>query len=238
MLKYLSHIVLIYLYCNCSVAAEPTPLESASSVPLNTEVTPEISIENTTPIRLTAEQMLERLEDTEGENIKLNDNGDVILNESEQWDCVHQKASGLTWEVKTSSGLRDKTNTYTWVTADSETSSFVSWFENVQGKCIGESRCDTSSYIAVLNQQQLCNFSDWRLPTRTELENLIVMNNAKNQANIDNKLFPNTLPSWYWTDSINETHPDYVWYVLFRSGTTLSDKKHHPKHLRLVRGSL
>ena len=189
-------------------------------------------------MNITLEQMNTMLKEAPGKMVKIDKNGEILTGDATRWDCLHQKSSTLTWEVKTTSGIRDKTNTYTWTELHPEQNSLVSWFENIQGKCTGQARCETSDYVAKINRLKLCNFSDWRLPTKAELESLITMNSAKGEAKIDLRYFPNSQASWYWTADINEDHPEFAWYVLFKNGISLSDKKDNPKHIRLIRGSL
>lgn len=226
-------------YCTLASAANPLANATATDTTLSnhTSSTEQSDVE-TSPTLLSFDQMLTMLDESLETTIKLDNKGVVLTQDSEQWDCIHQKTSGLTWEVKKLSGLRDKSNTYTWVENTPDDTPISSWFENDQGKCTGEARCDTSSYVTILNQQKLCNFADWRLPTKSELESLIQIENARLDAKIDSRYFPNTLASWYWTADENEKQPEYAWYVLFRKGVTLSDKKHNPKHLRLVRGTM
>ena len=56
----------------------------------------------------------------------------------------------------------------------------------------------------------------WRLPTREELEGLLMMKAAP--AKLDNKVFPNTPLKQFWTTT--EESSRYVWTVDFRFGST------------------
>ena len=239
MLKILSTTLFALVFSHVTLAATPKTNNISPEVfPGPFFSAPDTEPEEKTPPRLTLEQMSKRIDEAKGKTIKLNNDGDVLDTEAAQWDCIHHKISGLTWEVKTKSGLRDQANTYTWIAPQAADTTLLSWFKNDSGKCTGESRCDTSSYAEIINQQHLCNFSDWRLPTRAELESLVKMDQPRHAAKVNTHHFPNTLPSWYWTANLNENAPEHVWYVLFRNGTSISDKKENPKHVRLVRGSL
>lgn len=231
--KYL-FITIAIAYCSHASSAEPTA-DSSLNAPIHA-VGRAAADNASAPLSL--DQMLAMLDESKETNIKLDNKGFIQITDTKHWDCLHQKTSGLTWEIKTNSGLRDKTNTYTWIINKPNQGEWMSWFENTQGKCTGSARCETADYIAKINQQRLCNFSDWRLPTKKELESLIKMGAAKEAAKINSQYFPNTQASWYWTADINENYPDYAWYVLFKNGVTLSDKKLNPKHVRLVRGNL
>lgn len=234
MLKKYLLIAIALTYCSHVSSAEPI---SDSSLNAQTPVAVNTAADNA-PALQSLDQMLAMLGESKQKNIKLDNKGVIQTTDSERWDCLHQKTSGLTWEIKTNSGLRDKTNTYTWIINKPDQGELVSWFNNTQGKCTGNARCETADYIAKINQQKLCSFSDWRLPTKVELESLLKMGTAKKAAKIDSLYFPNTQASWYWTADVNENYPEYAWYVLFKNGVTLSDKKLNPKHVRLVRGNL
>ena len=45
---------------------------------------------------------------------KLDANGNALPASATSWDCVRDNVTGLIWEVKTTSGLRSWSNTYTW----------------------------------------------------------------------------------------------------------------------------
>jgi len=234
-------LLALFLFANStySLAAETNtdaPINPIAQSEKTNQDSPNDVVSITPP--LTLEQMLVKLKEAKGRMVKMDKSGKILTDDPATWDCLHQKSSGLTWEIKSNSGLRDKTNTYTWTEAIAQQGELTAWYKNIQGKCTGNARCETSAYIEKINQLKLCNFSDWRLPTKAELKSLVTMNRAKGEAKIDAMYFPNTLASWYWTADTNENHPDFAWYVLFKNGISLSDKKDNPKHLRLVRGTL
>ncbi len=153
--------------------------------------------------------------------------------DSETWSCVADTQTALVWEVKTiDGGVRDTTHSYSWFDPDLDSQAGVA----DGGRCSGGVKCDTHHYQVSLNQQRLCGFDDWRLPTREELKTLIKMKAKKSSATIDENFFPGAAASWYWTASSNDSNPGYAWYVLFRNGIPLNDLKARPKHVRLVRG--
>jgi hypothetical protein len=88
-----------------------------------------------------------------------------------------------------------------------------------------------------MNEQKLCGYSDWRLPTREEMETLIDYNTSAKHVTINTTYFPEAVPSWYWTATENSQRDNFAWYVLFRNGIALNDLKERPKHVRLVRGN-
>ena len=164
--------------------------------------------------------------------IKYSITGETVESKAEQWNCVYDTKNGLMWEVKSKSDkLRNSENLYSWFNPEFSTVKGVS----DGGRCKGDINCDTNSYIEEMNQQKYCGHNDWRLPTREEMLGLINYGNGTNETKINTEYFPETLPSWYWTSSSNESHPEFAWYVLFKNGMPLNDLKENPKHIRLVR---
>jgi hypothetical protein len=162
------------------------------------------------------------------------DNNGVVATGDAPWSCVKDNHSDLVWEVKTKDGgPRDADNLYTWFDPAQRGQSGV----EDGGRCSGSIDCDTYSYQVAMNARNLCGYSDWRLPTREELQSLVVFDSDQTRATIDENYFPAAAASWYWTASTNQRRPEYAWYVLFRNGIPLNDLKARPKHIRLVRGN-
>ena len=78
-------------------------------------------------------------------------------------DCVKDNATGLFWEQKTDNvrSIRHKD----WKYQKSNGPFGVA--------CGALTQCDTTSYLKKLNADNYCGYSDWRLPTRTELLGLV-----------------------------------------------------------------
>lgn len=164
--------------------------------------------------------------------IKYDSNGNLIEADEKQWSCVFDTKSGLMWEVKSrEDSLRYPENLYSWYSPEYNTLQGVT----DGGRCKGGIACDTHSYVEAMNRKKFCGHNDWRLPTDKEMLGLVSYESGPNNIKIDTSFFPNTLPSWYWTASSNESHPEYAWYVLFKNGLPLNGLKENPKHIRLVR---
>ena len=166
--------------------------------------------------------------------VKIANSGQPVDAKADRWECVEDKSSKLTWEVKRNDGgIRDKDYSYSWLLGNDGKNKGVS----NGGRCKGGVKCDTYSYVRAINEQKLCGYSDWRLPTREEMETLVDYNTTENDATINKAYFPEAVPSWYWTATENPQRENFAWYVLFRNGVALNDLKERPKHIRLVRGS-
>ena len=215
------------------VAADvPEPVPALASVAAVASIEPVMPVANE-DIKSDAAAAMVAV--SESNFIKISDSGRALAENEAQWECVQDKSNNLTWEVKKNDGgIRDRDHSYSWLVRSNGKDRGVS----NGGRCTGGVNCDTSSYVRALNEQKLCGYSDWRLPTREELETLVEYNKAQNGVMIDSRFFPEAVPSWYWTASENPHSTDYAWYVLFQNGVALNDLKERPKHIRLVRGDL
>lgn len=75
--------------------------------------------------------------------------------------------------------------------------------------------------------------SDWRVPTRAELQSLIDRN-QKEGVKTDQAAFPDC-PSCFWTCETYEPDPAYAWFVDFDVGGAGAYNKSDNKFVRLVR---
>jgi len=94
------------------------------------------------------------------------------------WDCVKDNITGLTWEVKTQDGgLRDMNSLYT----------------QLGSGAVG----DVGRYVQDVNAMGLCGHTDWRVPSPTELQSLIVYGQSMKNSmpKMDTKFFPDA----YWS---------------------------------------
>jgi len=131
--------------------------------------------------------------------------------------CVKDNITGLVWEGKETSGTRAGGNTYTHL-----------------GNGLAN---DTSGHVAAANTANLCGFSDWRVPTRQELLNIVDFGRTT-APTINVSWFPNTAASKYWSVESNSTNSDNAWYVSFEYGHSSFDALATSNALRLVRGSV
>jgi hypothetical protein len=148
------------------------------------------------------------------------------------WACTQDNVTGLIWEVKTTSGLRSQSHSYTWYSSDTATNG-GSVGTVSGGSCFATGRCDTEKFVADVNAAGLCGASNWRMPAVKELESIADLGRV-NPA-IDPTYFPNTPASYFWSASAVASYSNYAWYVYFGYGNASSDNKGFTYRVRLVR---
>ena len=163
---------------------------------------------------------------------KMSSAGEIIAQDSEKWSCVVDNNNSLIWEVKSDKkGVQYALNTYTWFDGNSgrDNGTFTK-------NCYWGKNCNTLSFIKDVNKSQLCGFSDWRLPTRDEL-NSIVDYYGEGDLLIDIDFFPNTQMDSYWTAiSVNSNH-SMAFEVPFFYGGSMARDKTIDTFVRLVRSA-
>ncbi len=156
---------------------------------------------------------------------KLDFNGNSLSASATGHRCVRDNYTGLVWEVKTDDGgIHDKDNTYRWggITALS------------YGSGWGDYYSDWDTLINGSNDESLCGFSDWRVPTLIELSS-IAHKGTFNPA-IDTNYFPNTQSADYWSSSPSAGYSSNAWLVYFYDGYDDYGYRNLSTAVRLVRG--
>ncbi|WP_313312503.1 DUF1566 domain-containing protein [Pulveribacter sp.] len=125
------------------------------------------------------------------------------------WACTRDDDTQLIWEVKTTSGLRNKDNLYQWQ--------------------------DGPQFAQSVNAAGLCGATDWRMPTKDELLGIVDLAQAS-PPKINPFFFPNT-EFLYWSASPHATSSAMAWGVNFSHGGAYDGfATFNPMSARLVRG--
>ena len=151
--------------------------------------------------------------------------------------CV--TVGNLTWEVKSGRGtLRAFDNYYTWYDPNPATNGGNAGTQGGLGGCQSILTCDTSTYIKALNDPKvaLCGYTDWRMPTREELNSLVNMNYT---PTIDQTVFlPNedrTRADPYWTATPEVDRTWAAWSINFSNGAEEYHGKSGGYYVRAIR---
>ncbi len=92
---------------------------------------------------------------------KLDSNGNALSASSEEWSCVKDKVAGLVWEVKSDDGgIHDRDNKYRWGGLTAQGAGYGAYYD------------DWNSLVEGANEENLCGYSNWRVPTRLELRGI------------------------------------------------------------------
>ena len=174
---------------------------------------------------------------------------------AKSWACVLDNRSGLIWEVKTDDGgARDKDNKYRWG-GKGLSGTALKRVANSPGNKYPESRWngsgdrydDWNKLIDSANSEQLCGFSDWRVPDLYQLASLVRCRGGRyrnldkgcsgsyQKPAIDTKYFPNAQSSWYWSASPGADVSDDAWLLYFGNGYDDGGNRGYNFHVRLVR---
>lgn len=175
--------------------------------------------------------------------------GALLVNDAPVWFCVLDKNTDLMWEVKqpgdqqfANRGLHDSDDIFMWYSGDPKNNggSVGKWnahFANCTGFVEGQpaTYCNTSEFVRRINQQTLCGYDDWRLPTLPELNGLI--HYGQTQPAIDGEFFPNTQHQYYWTSTPSAGNADLAWAVNFQFGNTSPLRRDNARPIRVVRSA-
>ena len=153
-------------------------------------------------------------------------------------ECVKENSTGLIWEGKTITGTRAGGKTYT--NYDDTTKQQV-YPSGIPTQAEIDAADNSIGYRNSVNASALCGYTDWRLPTRTELLG-IAEATLPSATKIDTLWFPNTQAAPYWTSSLYLDADDstiefvaYGWHVKFNTGAEDGSIRSTSARVRLVR---
>ncbi|GAB2727275.1 hypothetical protein GCM10027019_03410 [Melaminivora jejuensis] len=159
----------------------------------------------------------------------------TLGDDASDWACTRDNVTGLVWEVKTASGLRGRSHTYSWFDSASPAGNPGT---PSAGNCQTAGRCDTEKYVQDVNAAPgLCGATDWRLPTAMELESLLDLDGQEPQ--IDTDFFPHTDAAPFWSGSASAEVASHAWTMRFNLSTSyiVPDERSSPYRVRLVRSA-
>ena len=147
-------------------------------------------------------------------------------------ECVKDNITGLVWEGKTASPATSRLGTSTYTNYDSTSSA-----QKSNGTSPTQTEVDASTnsigYKNSVNTSALCGYTDWRLPTKEELQGILA---SSGSPRIDTTWFPNTQSSYYWTSSPYVGYSNDAWYVNFYDGSVYYGVRYGSNlRVRLVR---
>lgn len=119
-------------------------------------------------------------------------------------------------------------------TPDSETSQSMSFYTDNQDGTVSailtglmwqkddrhnDVKRDWKAANTYCHQLELAGYSDWRMPTRNELQSLV--SPIQVNPSIDQKIFTGCKVDWYWLDSErDDDNADFIHFYNAREGTT------------------
>ena len=171
---------------------------------------------------------------------KWSDNGNE--KDGTQWDCVHDTANGVYWEVKRNdpSHFRHKGFKYTWF--DSGALNGGSAGTELSGTCQGladSKKCNTENYVKTVNSARLCGFDKWVLPDIESVKSFPLTNSSAVLANTE--YFPEMQSGplaatsiWTRLPSANNAEGKYAWIFNFESTKVEDGLKSSARPVRLM----
>ena len=163
---------------------------------------------------------------------KLDAAGDPLPATATEWSCVRDNYAGLIWEVKVDDPTdpRHYENTYTWYQPEAGDNGGEAGLSD-GGSCTG-SACDLQGLLSAVNETRLCGATDWRVPTRSELESLV--NAGQTSPALSTAFFPQPAGA-FWSRTPVAADPAAAWRLDFAAGDVGMDDKTTGLSVRLVR---
>lgn len=157
------------------------------------------------------------------------------------WACTRDNRTGLTWEVKRTSGLRDYRHNYAWRWNGTGHNGNTASCSN----SLSPAPCNTQALASRYNGIALCGSSNWRVPLETYSggpytnspngELAVFYKNLFQTAGVTPGIwFPNTRLSLTWTGRQPPVDFGKVWLVNLSNGQVVSNFWDLPYQAMLV----
>jgi hypothetical protein len=179
---------------------------------------------------------------------KVGPKGEYLEPNAKTWSCVLDSISGLLWENKKNPNesspieLHGADDIFTWYSGNIKANGgHIGDWNSEFAKCIGykndqpETFCNINAFVDRVNNEGLCGFTDWRVPTRQELESII--NYGRAMPSINEDYFPYTKSEYYWSQSPSAENNKTAWVINFRLGHSETQLRSNPQRVRLVRNA-
>ena len=149
--------------------------------------------------------------------------------EAADWACTRDNATGLVWEVKTTSGTRNQSTNYT--NYDDVTQAEFNGGTRNPTQAEIDAASNSIGFVNAVNSSALCGFRDWKMPSKDELLALYPKINA------NTTFFPNSLSAWFWSGTPYASDPAFAWVVFFDVGGSYPFGQRFAFPVRLVRSA-
>jgi hypothetical protein len=160
---------------------------------------------------------------------KLDGSGNALSSSATSWVMVKDNVTGLIWENKTFDGtIHDQKKTFTWYDSNPATNG---GYAGTPGN-----GTDTEDFIGALNSAHFGGYSDWRLPTITELGSIVNYDIPSPGPTINAAYFTNTVSSSYWSSTTYMISTNEARGVAFAYGDDGGGYKSNSHYVRAVRG--
>jgi hypothetical protein len=106
------------------------------------------------------------------------------------------------------------------------------WQDTAENKGTLYNWNDAKSYCEALT---LSNYDDWWLPSESELSSIIDTSRPRGRMIKKGFIYYKARP--YWTSTTYAWNAPYAWVLSFENGTSYSQEKQTPLHVRCVRCS-
>ena len=148
-------------------------------------------------------------------------------------ECVKDNTTGLVWEGKNPTGSSSRAAGTTYSNYDNVSSPQKISKVTPSSMDINDNTNSIGYRNSVNTSPGLCGFTDWRMPTKSELS--VIVDTSQTPA-IDHIWFPNTQSSQYWTSTSNISDGyDFSYWVNFSNGEASFGLRVSGFAVRLVR---
>src|SRR5690554_1579368 len=167
---------------------------------------------------------------------KLDKDGNELDYSAEEYACIRDNHTGLTWEAKTNgseySDLHSGKAKYLWYTSNGNNGGLPGLSDNdtYNQKCANKGRCDTDKFIKDVNLENYCGLKNWRLPTYNEIASIVNVQSADDQMDhyVENPILRYAFMHNFTSDFIEKNN---YRHILSSYNTTLYFPAHvWPEH--------